>query len=488
MGNNNQSTHLKREILIRIVKAFFSDDFKKNVRLIPYDMRPKGSEVPFRCCIYKERAILKDRTIAGLGISIENDDERTLLSEYAEMALQREEPDKNVLTVLDAACKGCVGGKILVTELCQGCVARPCESTCKFGAVSIVNGKSVIDSSKCKRCKMCISVCPYNAITQIKVPCEDACPVGAIQKDEHGLARIDFDKCISCGKCVAKCPFAAVHEKSQLIDILKNIKSGNQIIAMVAPSVVGQLPGTLYQLKTALLKAGFTDVFEVAQGADITTKNEAKEFLERMQEEQAFMTTSCCAGYNELVKKHIPELKPYVSDTKTPLFYTAEIVREKYPDAKLVFVSPCVAKRSEVQENQKIDFVMNYEEMGALLAGRNINVLKCEPTDFEVENSRQARNFGVSGGVSTAVKKALHCDDCVYPCIINGIDKDAVRKLKKYAKDGVCPEGNLVEVMCCEGGCVGGNATLNTTKSAVKMLAEFTKESKDIEKIGEKDA
>ena len=131
---------------------------------------------------------------------------------------------------------------------------------------------------------------------------------------------------------------------------------------------------------------------------------------------------------------------------------------------------------------------MNYEEMGALLAGRNINVLKCEPTDFEVENSRQARNFGVSGGVSTAVKKALHCDDCVYPCIINGIDKDAVRKLKKYAKDGVCPEGNLVEVMCCEGGCVGGNATLNTTKSAVKMLAEFTKESKDIEKIGENDA
>ncbi|MBQ2644184.1 Fe-hydrogenase large subunit family protein, partial [bacterium] len=93
MSINNQSVHLKREVLIRMVKSFFSDDFKKNIRLIPYDMRPKGSDVPYRCCIYKERAILKDRIIAGLGISIENDDEKTLLSEYAEQALDRNNPD-----------------------------------------------------------------------------------------------------------------------------------------------------------------------------------------------------------------------------------------------------------------------------------------------------------------------------------------------------------------------------------------------------------
>ncbi len=485
MDNSYQSVHLKKEILIRMVRAFFSDDFKKNVRLIPYDMRPKGSEVPFRCCIYKERAILKDRTIAGLGISIEDDDERTLLSEYAEQALQRENPDEHVLTVLDAACKGCVGGKIFVTDLCQGCVARPCESTCKFGAIKIENGKSVIDSSKCKRCKMCISVCPYNAIVQIKVPCEDACPVGAIEKNEHGLARIDFEKCITCGKCVAKCPFAAVHEKSQLIDIMKHIKSEDKVIAMLAPSIVGQLPGNIYQLKTALLKAGFTDVYEVAQGADITTKTEAKEFKERMENGDKFMTTSCCAGYNQLIKKHLTEIKPFVSDTKTPLYYTAEIARKNYPKAKLVFVSPCVAKRSEVQENPEIDYVMNFEELGALLIGRKIDVMQCEETPFDTESSRQGRNFAVSGGVAAAVKKASCCEDCVQPCYINGLNKDAVKKLKKYAKDGECPEGNLIEVMCCEGGCVGGNATLNTTRAAVKKLSEFTKDSKDIEKIEE---
>ena len=101
-----QSVHLKKEILIRMVRAFFSDNFEENTRLIPYDMRPKDAEVPYRCCIYKERAILKDRIIAGLGISIEDDDEKTLLSTYAKTALEREKPDEHVLTVLDAACKG----------------------------------------------------------------------------------------------------------------------------------------------------------------------------------------------------------------------------------------------------------------------------------------------------------------------------------------------------------------------------------------------
>ena len=242
MGNNNsQSIHLKKEILARIIEAFLSDNFEENTRLIPYDMRPKGAEVPYRCCIYKERAILKERVKAGLGFSLEVDDETKLLSEYAKDALKREKPDENPLTVLDAACAGCVPSRIYVTDLCQGCVARPCQSACKFGAIEMVDGKSKIDGSKCKSCKMCMNACPYNAIVKLAVPCEDACPVGAIQKDGNGITRIDFEQCISCGKCVAACPFGAVHEKSQIIDILKHMKSGDKkVIAMFAPSIVGQ--------------------------------------------------------------------------------------------------------------------------------------------------------------------------------------------------------------------------------------------------------
>lgn len=484
MSNLGQAIHLKKEILVRIIKAFLSENFEEKTRLIPYDMRPKGMEVPYRCCVYKERAIIKDRAIAGLGWAIEEDDETVSLATYAKKALEREEIDEKILTVLQAACKGCSTNRIYVTDLCQGCVARPCLSSCKFGAISIVNGKSVIDDSKCKKCKMCVNACPYNAIVKISVPCEDSCPVGAIKKDETGYASIDFDKCISCGKCISACPFGAVHERSQIVDILKAIKSDKKVIALIAPSIAGQFPGTIYQLKTAILKAGFDDVYEVAQGADITANNEAKEFVERMKENQNFMTTSCCAGYNQLIKKHLAEIKPYVSETKTPMYYTAEIAKSQYPNAKLVFVSPCVAKRAEGFENENVDFVMNYEELGALFIAKKIQITELEETKYVVESSKQGRNFGFTGGVAQSVKDSLKDGDIVKPCVINGLNKDSIRQLKKYATAGQCEEGcNLIEVMCCEGGCIGGNATLNNKKTAKKLIDELANNSEDIKKI-----
>ena len=483
MNNSGQTIHLKKEILVRIIKAFLSDNFERQARLIPYDMRPKGMEVPYRCCVYKERAIIKDRTIAGLGFPIEEDDETVSLADYAKQAIERTQISDKNLTVLQAACKGCATNRIYVTDLCQGCVARPCQSTCKFGAISIINGRSVIDDSKCNKCQMCVNACPYKAIVKISVPCEDSCPVGAIKKDETGFASIDYEKCINCGRCTAACPFGAVHERSQIIDILKAIKSDKKVIAMIAPSIAGQFPGNIYQLKTAIINSGFDDVYEVAQGADITANTEAKEFTERMENGQNFMTTSCCAGYNQLIKKHLPEIKPFVSDTKTPLYYTAEIVKKENPEAITVFVSPCVAKRAEGFENPNVDFVMNYEELGALFVAKKIQIMDLEESKYVVEASKQGRNFGYSGGVAESVKKSLKEEDSVKPCIINGLNKDSIKQLKKYAASGVCEGCNLVEVMCCEGGCIGGNATINNQKTAKKLIDNFTQNSEDISKI-----
>jgi [FeFe] hydrogenase (group B1/B3) len=342
----------------------------------------------------------------------------------------------------------------------------------------------VIDDSKCKKCKMCVNACPYNAIVKITVPCEDSCPVGAIKKDETGFASIDYDKCINCGRCTAACPFGAVHERSQIVDILKAIKSDKKVIAMVAPSIAGQFPGNIYQLKTAIVKAGFDDVYEVAQGADITANTEAREFVERMEEGHNFMTTSCCAGYNQLIKKHLPEIKPFVSDTKTPLYYTAEIVKKEHPDAITVFISPCVAKRAESYENQNVDFVMNYEELGALFVAKKIQILELDEGKYTVEASKQARNFGVTGGVAESVRASLKDEDMIKPLIINGLNKDSIKQLKKYAACGECEQGsNMVEVMCCEGGCIGGNATINNQKIAKKQIDALLEKSENIEKI-----
>ena len=475
-----QTSHLKREILVRLIKAYLSEDFAENTRLIPYAMRPKGSEVPYRCCIHKERAILRDRTVAGLGMSIEEADDSELLSTLAHKALEREIPEEDPLTVLTTACKGCVPSRIYVTDLCQGCVARPCVSTCKFGAISIQNGKSVIDPEKCKNCGMCVQVCPYHAITKIIVPCENACPVGAIAKGDDGHAKIDFEKCISCGKCVAACPFGAVHEKSQIIDILKNIKSGKKVIAMLAPATMGQLPCTPAQLKEAILELGFKDVYEVAQGADVTTKTEAKEFEERLEAGAEFMTTSCCAGYNELVEKHIPEMKPYRSTTKTPLYYTAEIVKKDYPDAVTVFFSPCNAKRKEAMQNPNVNFVLNYEELGAWFIALGIQVGECKESEFKTQASAEGRNYAVTGGVAKAVQTMLPEHLPAYPVIINGLDKQSIKDLKKYAKNGVCELGNLIEVMACPGGCLGGNGTVNAYKQALKQLSGYVDKSEHL--------
>ena len=478
-----QSIEIKNEILERIVEAFFSEDFENNARLIPYDMRPKGSDVPYRCCIYKERAILKERVKAGLGFALEEDDETKLLSTFAKEAIERKEPDTDPLTVLDAACVGCVPSRIYVTDLCQGCVARPCQTACKFGAISMVDGKSKIDGSKCKNCKMCMRACPYNAIVKLAVPCEDACPVGAIHKDENNITRIDFDRCITCGKCVAACPFGAVNEKSQLVDIMKNIKAPDKkLVAMIAPSIAGQFGCSIYKLKSAIKKAGFDEVIEVAQGADITTINEAKEFEERMEEGAPFMTTSCCAGYNNLTATSLPEIQEFKSTTGTPLFYTAQIVREQYPDAISVFVSPCVAKRKEGMNNEDVDYVMNYQELSALIKGRKINIEECEEEKFDKESSKQARNFGVTGGVADAVYSVLKDKESAKPYVIDGLTKDSIKELKKFAKDKSCPDCNLIEVMCCEGGCIGGNAVIKSQRDAKKQLKTLLENSSDLER------
>ncbi|MDR2428695.1 MAG: monomeric [FeFe] hydrogenase [Candidatus Margulisbacteria bacterium] len=469
---------LKREILVYLIKAFYSGDFAENVRLIPYAMRPKGSPVPFRCCIHKERAILRSRTLAGLGLAIEDDNERVELSAYAAQALHRTRNAENPLTVLQSACQGCAESFIHVTDLCQNCVAKSCINSCKFGAIKTARGRASIDNAKCKKCRLCIKACPYQAIVKTIVPCENACPTGAIAKDSGGLACIDTAQCISCGRCVVACPFGAIHNKSQIIDVLKKIKEGKKVIAMLAPAMLGQMPCAAGQLHSALKKSGFAQVYEVAQGAEITARTEAKDLAERLQNGAAFMTTSCCTAYNELVKKHLPEIRPFVSRTQTPLHYTAEIARREQPDAVNVFVSPCLAKFTEARQDSQIDHVLTFEEISALFSALNIEPEELPEENFAYNSAREARGFALSGGVAKSVQAAWTGDPAaVKPALINGLPKTALHELRAYAQQGRCPAGNLLEIMCCEGGCANGPAVINAEKAAAARITKYAAEA-----------
>lgn len=474
MQEQNYINELRREVLRRVARALLSGgDFASEVERIPYAMRPKGSKL-VRCCIYKERAVVRFRCMAALGFRLEDEtDDSTPLASYACKALERKAPSAPILTVCDIACQGCVPARYYVTNACQSCVAHPCLGACRFDAIQHVNGHSYIDSDKCRNCGKCHEACPYRAIVKLVVPCEEACPVRAIHKGEDGCAEIDADKCISCGRCMRACPFGTVIERSEIVDVLCRIKEKRHVTALIAPAIVGQFPGSLNRLVEALHQLGFSEVIEVATGADVTTRREADEFVERMERGQRFMTTSCCPGYVETVRRHVPEIAPFVSSTGTPMHYAAEIARERHPGTVTVFLGPCVAKRQEALGDPLVDYVLTFEEVGALLAAAGIEVASCAEHSLGEGASGEARGYALSGGVAGAVRKKVGDRAEVKPVHVNGLSLSGLRQLREYAK-GTCP-GNLVEVMACEGGCVGGAGVLGDKNKVSRAVAAFAK-------------
>ena len=290
---NNNTANVKREILVRIAQLQLEGKLEEGVHFIPREMVPRDKP-PLRCCIFHDREIIRMRTIARMGISVENIDEERTLASFAKEALSREKPTWPMLTVLHEACNACVKAHYMVTNACQGCDARPCKMNCPKQAITIER-HAHIDESKCINCGKCLENCPYHAIIKIPVPCEEACPVGAISKDDQGHEHIDYHKCIFCGNCMRECPFGAMMSKSQLVDVIKNIMdSGKKVVALYAPAIAAQFNAVPGQLESAFLKAGFDRTWEVAIGADICADNEAREFEERMARGDRMMTTSCC--------------------------------------------------------------------------------------------------------------------------------------------------------------------------------------------------
>ena len=224
---------------------------------------------------------------------------------------------------------------------------------CPKGAIKFVNGKSRIDQKLCIKCGKCARSCPYNAITYLERPCQAACGMDAIGVDEYGKACIDYDRCVSCGQCLVSCPFGAIVDKSQIYQVIRSMLEGNEVVAIVAPSFVGQFGKdvTVPKFLTAMKQLGFADVVEVAVGADICTIEEARDFMEKVPEEQRFMATSCCPSWRMMARRLFPAESGNISMTYTPMVYTARLVKRERPDCKVVFVGPCAAKKLEAMQD-----------------------------------------------------------------------------------------------------------------------------------------
>ncbi|MCM1321330.1 MAG: monomeric [FeFe] hydrogenase [Bacteroides sp.] len=475
---NNNAAQVKREILVRIAKLQLEGKLEEGVHYIPREMAPRGKE-PWHCCIYHDREILRQRVMARLGCSVEDYDDEKKLAEFAHEALTREKPTWPMLTVLDDACNACVRTHYMVTNACQACLARPCIMNCGKKAIKIKNGRAAIDNETCINCGLCMQNCPYHAIIKIPVPCEEACPVGAISKDANGKERIDYDKCIFCGNCMRECPFGAMMDKNQMVDVMKRIQDGKKVVAMYAPAIAAQFRAAPGQLESALKKCGFSKVWEVAIGADITADKEASEFEERMEKGDKLMTTSCCSAYVRAVHIHVPALSPCVSDTRSPMHYTAELAKKADPDCVAVFIGPCLAKRREGMDDEFVDYVLSGEEIGAMFVAHGIDIAQEQAEAMNVVPTASGRNFAASGGVAEAVRIRLKNPAILKPAVINGLDKAGLKQLANYGKiqTGELPytpeTPNLVEVMACEGGCIAGPCVVTNPKVAAVQLKKY---------------
>ncbi len=483
MALSNNVMIVRHKLMTELVRLWNKKSLIEEIDHLPIKLSPKGSSHNGRCCIHKERAVWKYKSLPLLGLDMSDEvDELTPLSEYARIAWNRakndEKPKNNILCVIDEACSSCVQVNYEITNLCRGCIARSCQSNCPKGAVHIngKDGKAWIDHNACSSCGICYRSCPYHAIVYIPVPCEEVCPVRAISKDANGIERIDESKCIFCGKCLNACAFGAIFEISHAFDVLNKIREGEEVVAIVAPSILSQFDAPIEQVYGAIKQIGFTDVIEVAQGAMDTIKNEGHELLEKIEEGQAFMTTSCCPSYVELVNKHIPDMKQYVSSTGSPMYYAARIAKAKHPNAKIVFVGPCVAKRREAQRDDAVDYVVTFEEIASIFAGMGIEVAAAEPYAMEFKSVREAHGFAQAGGVMGAVQAFLK-SAAVGGIQIADLNKKNIAMLRAFAKTGKTPE-RFVEVMACEGGCITGPSVFNSQSAKRLLTRELAAQTK----------
>ena len=477
MAYLNNTMIIRRQLVRKVVRLFNEGKLIEGIDRIPLEISPRETPAQRRCCIYKERAVVRYKLMPILGLGIEEElDELTPLSEFARIAIERKEPSKKVLTVVDEACTSCVKVSYFVTNICRGCVASPCIMNCPKNAIRFnSSGAAEIKSDKCVNCGLCKEACPYHAIVYVPIPCEEVCPVNAISKNEHGIEQIDESKCIYCGRCQNACPFGSIYEISNLVDVLKSIQQKQETIALVAPALFGQYDLHPAKVLKAIEKIGFSKVVEVALGAEMTTKYEAEELVHRLSEGAPFMTTSCCPSYVELTRKHVPALKSYVSTTGSPMHYTAQLVKNQNPDAKTVFIGPCIAKRKEGIDNEYVDFVLSFSELDTIFEAMEIEHSDCEDIVLEKIDS-EARGFALSGGVIAAIK-AQNMKIDVKTLSVDGLNKKSINLLKAFSKGKASAQ--FIEVMACEGGCIAGPVShLNAQKGkrnfekGLEMIAE----------------
>ena len=477
---------IRRQVFTKVAELGFkanAETLLDDMEAIPYEIVNDDTE-KYRESTYRSRAIVRERLRLAMGLSLRPENKPVHLTAGVEASnISEKYYEPPLMQVIPSACESCEERGYEVSNMCKGCLAHPCQEVCPKDAISFVNGKSYIDQTKCIKCGKCKSVCPYDAIAKKERPCKSACGVGAIVSDQYGRAYIDPEKCVSCGMCMVSCPFGAISDKSQIFQLARALTEGNQIVAEIAPAFVGQFGDNITprNIKAALQELGFSEVYEVALGADIGAIAEAHHYVDKVVSgELPFLLTSCCPSWAMMAKKFFPEMIDQISQELTPMVATARTIKKEHPNAKVVFIGPCAAKKLEASRRtvrSDVDFVVTYEELQAMFDAKEIDLSKYEAESSFHDATGAGRGYGCAGGVAEAIEK---CVNEYYPDVQVNIEHAEglaeCRKILTLAKAGKM-NGCLIEGMGCPGGCIAGAGTNIPVAKAKKLLANYVKNS-----------
>ena len=285
-----------------------------------------------------------------------------------------------------------------------------------------------LKKSNCKSCYKCIRHCPVKAI-----------------RFSGNQAYIIGNECILCGQCFVVCPQNAKEITSEIEKVKIFLQSGVPVVVSLAPSFVANYEGAgIGAMKDALKKLGFYDVEETAMGATVV-KNEYERMLK--EDDRDVLISSCCHSVNLMIQKHYPQALEFLADVVSPMQAHCKDIKSRIPEAKTVFIGPCVAKKDEAEYYEGIvDAALTFEELTQWLKEERIEIEKT----IDSEQKSKTRVFPTTGGVLRTMAQDM--PGYTYIAI------DGVENCKQALKDII--EGKVhkcfIEMSACVGSCVGG--------------------------------
>ena len=285
-----------------------------------------------------------------------------------------------------------------------------------------------LKKSNCKSCYKCIRYCPVKAI-----------------RFSGNQAYIIGNECILCGQCFVVCPQNAKEITSEIEKVKIFLQSGVPVVVSLAPSFVANYEGAgIGAMKDALKKLGFYDVEETAMGATVV-KNEYERMLK--EDDRDVLISSCCHSVNLMIQKHYPQALEFLADVVSPMQAHCKDIKSRIPEAKTVFIGPCVAKKDEAEYYEGIvDAALTFEELTQWLKEERIEIEKT----IDSEEKSKTRVFPTTGGVLRTMAQDM--PGYTYIAI------DGVENCKQALKDII--EGKVhkcfIEMSACVGSCVGG--------------------------------